>query len=344
MQIRVSFLVPHSEYRRVIEDLFQTSLTDYEAGVFIFNKKCKLQDGIILVDPRRTLKEAIEAPQTITFLIDIVKGLGIGIATSALSKYLFSKLQKSSWLKIEEQESKITLDDIQRVIRDELTKKRNQENLCNDGKCSVLRKTGELHTTHQVSEELDYDIKDSNINGFNELMIDVTKQRIAQELAIFTSLRIRAGIAMAAAGIILNLMVFFLFDFVSLRTTKIFELTVLNQNLLFVYWVTLISGILSMIFLFVSVIAAFFILVPRKKLGFIDPKQMNNILFEQPLNKSFQTIKSKLMGDLKLLQEENEDVEDSIKVVLKLLIFGVISLFILLISSGGKIVESVTGG
>ncbi|MDH3793578.1 MAG: hypothetical protein OER78_00715 [Nitrosopumilus sp.] len=125
MQIRISYTVPNSEYKRTIEDLFNTSLTDQEAGGFIYNKECTVDKGIVFSDPRRTIKEAIDVPQTITFLLGIGTGIGIGVTSNVVSSILISKLKNCSWLKIGDQTPKLTLDDIRKVIQEELEKQKN---------------------------------------------------------------------------------------------------------------------------------------------------------------------------------------------------------------------------
>jgi hypothetical protein len=128
MEIRISALVPFDEYKKIVEDLFQTKLTDEEAGRFIFNKQCQIEKGILLKDPARTLKESVAPPQTITFLVDLAKDLAIGVASEVISIYLFNVLQKRcSWLKIGDKESKITLEDIRKVVNEELEKSKNDD-------------------------------------------------------------------------------------------------------------------------------------------------------------------------------------------------------------------------
>lgn len=124
MQVSVAFTASISEYKSIIEDLFQTSLSDEEAGGFIYNKEYKIQDGIIFTDPRRTLKEAIGVPQTIVFLIEIGKDFAIGAATGIIATILCNKLKNCSWLKIGERTSKITLEDIRKIIREELERQK----------------------------------------------------------------------------------------------------------------------------------------------------------------------------------------------------------------------------
>jgi len=122
MQIRISYTVPNSEYKKTIEGLFNTSLTDQEAGGFIYNKECIVKKGIVFSDPRRTIKEAIDVPQTITFLVGIGTGIGIGVTSNVVSSVLISKLKNCSWLKIGDQTPKLTLEDIRKVIQEELEK------------------------------------------------------------------------------------------------------------------------------------------------------------------------------------------------------------------------------
>ena len=127
MQVTVAITASISEYKSIIEDLFQTSLSDEEAGGFIYNKEYKIQDGIIFTDPRRTLKEAIGAPQTIVFLIEIGKDFAIGAVAGIIATILYNKLKNCSWLKIGEQTSKITLEDIRKIIREELERQKKED-------------------------------------------------------------------------------------------------------------------------------------------------------------------------------------------------------------------------
>ena len=125
MQIRISYTVPNSEYKKTLEDLFDTSLTDQDARGFIYNKEHIVEEGIIFSDPRRTIKEAIDVPQTITFLLGIATGIGINVASSIVSDILMSKLKNCSWLKIGDQSPKLTLEDIRKVIQEELEKQKD---------------------------------------------------------------------------------------------------------------------------------------------------------------------------------------------------------------------------
>ena len=128
MQIRISFIVPNSDYKKTIESLFDTSLTEQEAGEFIYNKERIVENGIVFSDPRRTIKESIDVPQTITFLLTLGTGIGIGVASNVVSSLLISKLKNCSWLKIGDQTPKLTLDDIRKVIQEELEKQKNDSN------------------------------------------------------------------------------------------------------------------------------------------------------------------------------------------------------------------------
>ena len=127
MQLKFSVLVPHSELRNFLQDMFQTSLTPEEAGRFIYNFEYAIQDGIIIKDAKRSLKESIAPPETITFTLDLAQVLAIGILSSVAGGYIFSKLQKASWLKIGDSQSPITLEDIRRIIREELEKLRDND-------------------------------------------------------------------------------------------------------------------------------------------------------------------------------------------------------------------------
>jgi len=44
MQLKISVLVPHSELRNFLEDLFQTHLTPEETGRFIYNLEYAIHD------------------------------------------------------------------------------------------------------------------------------------------------------------------------------------------------------------------------------------------------------------------------------------------------------------
>jgi len=127
IQMKVAFTVPQSEYKKTIEDLFQTTLTDEEAGGFIFKKKHEIQQGIYFDDPRRTIKEAIDVPQTITFLIVFGTGVVTGVASNVISSILFEKLKNCSWLKIGNQTCKFTLEDIRRIVREELERDKEED-------------------------------------------------------------------------------------------------------------------------------------------------------------------------------------------------------------------------
>jgi|SRR2546425_4583817 len=128
MQLKFAVLVPHSEYKNFLEDLFQTKLTPQEAGLFIFDREIKIQDGVTLKDPRRTLKESVEAPQTITFFLEVALGLPIAIVGTIVGEYIFSRLKKVSWLKIGDTQPQINIEDIRKAIREELEKIKDKNN------------------------------------------------------------------------------------------------------------------------------------------------------------------------------------------------------------------------
>jgi len=122
MEIPIAVLVPFSEYKNVIEELFKTKLTEKEANGFIFDRKYELDEDVFLKDPRRTLKESIAPPQTILFMLDIGQSVSHDVVISVLSITLFELVKKGlSWLKIGKSNiTNLTLDEIRKVIREEL--------------------------------------------------------------------------------------------------------------------------------------------------------------------------------------------------------------------------------
>ena len=126
MQLQVAFTADNSIYKQMVEALFSTKLTEAD-GSFIYNKERKIQEGIIFKDPRRTLKESIAPPQTIVFLIDLAKDIAIGTASGIIANILYDKLKNCLWLKIGNQSPKLTLEDIRKVVQEELEKLRNKD-------------------------------------------------------------------------------------------------------------------------------------------------------------------------------------------------------------------------
>lgn len=206
----------------------------------------------------------------------------------------------------------------------------SDENLCNEGRCKQVRMGMKRHRSHNLTDDSDEEIDKSQTVGFDDLVIDITKHSISQQLSYHTSIRIRAAIFMGFGGILLNLLVIMGYDAILSILKDLFESAVQNQNLVPLYYVTLAIGLVTMAVLIVVVIFGLITIWPSKKLFFFDPSDLDKMKFNY-IEKTKRLVKTKLLKDLKLLKENNEEHEGNLRVGFKFLLFGLVLTGIFLI-------------
>ncbi len=191
------------------------------------------------------------------------------------------------------------------------------QELCNRGNCKQTR-LGLKHEIHdsiydkKISTPKILDPKFSNPE-FDDLLIEHTKERISQELSLFSSLETKAGIMLSTLFILSTLLLS-----TSLITT--FGQSIQNNNLLI--------GILipALCFFIVPVVTAFTVLVPRKKYDFLDPVTMNNDASGMSIDEIKHTLRHNLIEGFEDLQQERQ--KDSKKILLGFVCLGIGSFLI----------------
>lgn len=161
------------------------------------------------------------------------------------------------------------------------------ENLCNDGRCKITR-MGIFHKTHDSE---DNNIEDSTIEGFDDIIIENTRERISQELSNFSSIETKAGIVIAASAAIIT---FILTPSISSDYAN----SVMNNTWLIWPLVVGISGFA------VSFGMALSLVIPRKKLDLLDPRKMNNEFNELQFKEIKRQIRHNLIQGFEDLQKE----------------------------------------
>ena len=178
----------------------------------------------------------------------------------------------------------------------------------------------------QLNQSDDIKTSESQTEGFDDLIIDITKNSIAFQRTYFSTLRIRGGVFTGVAGIIVNLLFLMGFDTILGTITDISQISNQNLNLVLLHIISLITGILSIAALLVSLAAGLSIIMPRKKLKLLDPRKLNNEFANKKIPETKQAIKLQLIQDFKILKDDNEDLEHTIRISFRLLIIGIGSL------------------
>jgi hypothetical protein len=179
-------------------------------------------------------------------------------------------------------------------------------------------------------------IKDSNVDGFDDLIIDITQNRINQELAFSNSIQTRAGVLIAFVGVVIGI----LFTGGGLKTLTD---TVINQAIpvfqqnapMMPFLLSLISAMAGPTFLIVSIYPAFVVLAYTRKLCFINPSEVNNTLRSISLKNSKHEIKSKLLKDFQSIKNENSIRSTTLTKTYRLVIIGIATISIPFIIVGG---------
>jgi len=173
------------------------------------------------------------------------------------------------------------------------------ENLCIDGKCKKTR-AGLYHEKHDVLNMTD-EIEDSTTDGFDDVIIDQTKERITQEFSNISSIETKAGIMITANAVI--------FTIILSTSTLQMLISKIQQN--FYGLIPLAMGIM---FFALSFTISLILIIPRKKLEIVDPRTINNELNELPLNEIKRQLRHNLIQSFEELEKERNKELFAIKV------------------------------
>lgn len=150
-------------------------------------------------------------------------------------------------------------------------------------------------------------IEDSSIQGFNDVIIEHTKERISHELSSFTSIETKAGITIATAAAILAIIL-------SPSSSPIYQAALIKHLETFFFFLGL--GIIGFSLSFGFAIMT---VVPRKKLDLLDPRKMNDDFNESDLEETKRQLRHKLIQSFEDLQKER-------RIQAKILLSSLISL------------------
>jgi len=147
---------------------------------------------------------------------------------------------------------------------------------------------GIFHKSHNFQDD---NIEDSNIEGFDDVIIEHTKERISQELSNFSSIETKAGIIIAATAAIITFIL-------TPSITSIYAEAIKTKWELIFALVVGISGFA------VSFGTALSLVIPRKKLDLLDPKKLNNKFNELEIDEIKRQIRHNLIEGFEDLQKE----------------------------------------
>jgi TRAP-type uncharacterized transport system fused permease subunit len=188
-------------------------------------------------------------------------------------------------------------------------------------------------------------ISASNIDGFDDLIIELSNNKIMQELSIASSLRTNIGILLAFSGVILS--VFFTSGWnkslAILKDRASDAFNHLENPILFVIMFLIIIFLFcGLTFFITSIVIGIKHLFPRKKHTSIDLLQLNNDFANSNLQQSKFEIKKKVIEEFISIKKENDSARKSVRVTFALLALGVILLAsILLFDSSSVIIKSM---
>lgn len=152
------------------------------------------------------------------------------------------------------------------------------------------------------------DIRKSSIKGFDEIIIDIAKSRISQELTISSTLRTRAGILIGIAGVISGILLTggVWQQITSIVTDRAKDVILQNQPFV-LFGIPVALDLWGTSLFFISIVFSFVVILPRRWAAMLDLRELNNALYMTPINESEYKIKCALMRDLDgLLRKNNE--------------------------------------
>jgi len=133
-------------------------------------------------------------------------------------------------------------------------------------------------------------IEESTIVEFDEMIIEQTRERIAQELSISQSMETKASVLVAYVGVIGTLVISYLWS----SYLEIFR----DKFLLS------IPFIIGNTFLVVSLIAALWIIKPRQRLNLLNPRTANNRFVTMPIEEARDQVKRNLLQNFSEIRRE----------------------------------------
>ncbi|MCA2003923.1 MAG: hypothetical protein LDL06_04065 [Candidatus Nitrosotenuis sp.] len=133
-------------------------------------------------------------------------------------------------------------------------------------------------------------IEESAIVEFDEMIIEQTRERIAQELSISQSMETKASVLVAYVGVIGTLVISYLWS----SYLEIFR----DKFLLS------IPFIIGSTFLVVSLIAALWIIKPRQRLNLLNPRTANNRFATMPIEEARDQVKRNLLQNFSEIRRE----------------------------------------
>jgi len=171
-----------------------------------------------------------------------------------------------------------------------------------------MHKKTELKTNVSQDDEL----KESDIEGFDDEIIKQTNERIMQEFMISSSIETKSSILIGTVGLIF--VVFF-------STGWNFYSELLIKNIFLSLPLTL-----GLTFLAVSFMTAFAIIRPRIRMKLLNPRKANNSFFDFNLDITKHQIKRNLIENFEYIENEGSKDLTNLGKSYKLFIIGVILL------------------
>lgn len=155
-----------------------------------------------------------------------------------------------------------------------------------------IAKIKDKHDKAKLPNSEDDGIEDSNTQGFNDVMIEHTKERITQEFSNFASIETKSGIAIAIGVAVLTLIL-------SSSSLSTYQEAFIAHTTAFFFCLGLGVFGFSIFFGLMTII-----IIPRKKLDLLDPRKMNNDYNEFDLETIKRQIRHNLIQSFENLQKE----------------------------------------
>jgi len=182
------------------------------------------------------------------------------------------------------------------------------------------------------------EIKKSSIDGFDDLIIDVTRNRIMQELALSSMLRTRGGILIAFAGVVLGIILTGGWDKISAIVIERAQAFITQKESPILFTIALSLEAIGAASFLASIVLGFMIILPRRWPAMLNPEKINNELANMPIKESKHAIKCELIGDLKNLLDKNSNLASWARVSYWFLISGLIMLGLVLFFNSSSII------
>ncbi len=189
--------------------------------------------------------------------------------------------------------------------------------MCNNGRCPLTRQGMERHPEHDDEKSDNKEIKDSQIDGFDDIIIKQTNERLGQEFSNLASVETKASVLIVATAAILS-MIF---------TGSL--LTTINTHIEHNYY-GLIPAAFASAFFALAFVIPLIVLFPRTKLELLDPRTINNELCEKD---DLEEVKRQIKNNLITSFEEIEKIRNKENLAIKLsfLFLGIGSLCLIIL-------------